>query len=68
MKTMSIRLPDDVAEQLAKLAQEECRSMNQEIEYALRCYIATRKDQPILRIKLNPDEPDDASRLRDISR
>jgi predicted transcriptional regulator len=57
MKTMSIRLPDDVATQLARLAELECRSMNQEIEYALRCYIATRQDQPLLKIKLEPDLP-----------
>lgn len=56
MKTMSLRLPDDVADQIARLAVLECRSITQEIEFALRRYLAAYADQGLIELRIEPDQ------------
>lgn len=35
----SLRIPEELLEQLKQIAQENCRSTNKEIEYALMLYV-----------------------------
>jgi hypothetical protein len=52
MKTLSLRLPDDVYEQIARLAVLECRSITQEIEFALRRYAAAYAEQGPIELQI----------------
>lgn len=45
MKTMSLRLPDDLHEALVKLAEDKERSLNQQIVYLLRQSLKKPGDQ-----------------------
>ena len=53
MKAFSIRLPDDVADKLLAIANFECRSMNQQIEFALRLFLAAYEMHPKLKVNLD---------------
>lgn len=40
MKRITLRLPDDLAEEITKQAETNSRSLNEEIVYGLRYYLA----------------------------
>ncbi len=50
-KVFSLRLPDDVYTQIKDAAGQECRSINETIEYAVRRYLAALAEAGPLKVQ-----------------
>lgn len=54
MRAFSIRLPDDLAALLDAVAEQECRSLNQQCEYLIRRALASYQVQGPLQVGTAP--------------